>query len=190
MIRLRFIAGLENSEHKMKVLEYLQTKADATAEDILNVIQQREQTIRFVKNEPEGTTETVAFVSKNKSKRTFNAKPTNKKEVSDTFDCKKCGKSHKPKSCPAFGKTCNKCNKPNHFANVCQTKANVNYAQDVRVGDKNEEQLSDFSYFIGFSDFVKTGDMTTIKIQDRDVQMMKDTGASLSLISSSLEARS
>ena len=177
MIRLRFIAGWDNSEHKMKVSEYLQTKADAAAEDILNVIQQREQTIKFVKIDPEGTSETVDFVSENKSKRIFPAKPTNKKEVSDTFDCKKCGKNHKPKACPAFGKTCNKCKKPNHFANKCRTRANVNYAHEVKEGDQNEERLSELQFFIGFSDYVKTGDMTKIRIQDRDVQMMKDTGA-------------
>ncbi len=94
MKRLSFNAGLEKSELIKKVLEYLQTKADATAEDIQTLIQQREQTIKFVKNEPEGTTETVAFASKNKSKRNFSAKPTNKKEVSETFDCTKSGKSH------------------------------------------------------------------------------------------------
>ena len=45
MIRLQFIAGLQNSEHKMKVLEHLQQKPDATIDDILLVIQQREQTV-------------------------------------------------------------------------------------------------------------------------------------------------
>ena len=46
MIRLRFIAGLQNSEHKLKVLEHLQQNPDATIDDILLVIQQREQTER------------------------------------------------------------------------------------------------------------------------------------------------
>ena len=84
------------------------------------------------------------------------------------------------------GKTCNKCKKPNHFANVSRATASVKYTHEVKEGDQNEEQLSDFSYFIGFSDYVKTGDMTAIRIQDRDVKMMKDTGASLSLISTAV----
>ncbi len=66
---------------------------------------------------------------------------------------------------------------------MCRATANVNYAHEVNEGEQNEERLSDFSYFIGFSDYVKTRDMTKIRIQDRDVQMMKNTGASLSLIS-------
>ena len=29
---------------------------------------------------------------------------------------------HAKRKCPAYGKTCRKCNKKNHFANVCKTK--------------------------------------------------------------------
>ena len=60
MIRLRFIAGLQNSEHKLKVLEHLQQNPDATMDDILLVIQQREQTVQFVNKQNEQN-ETVSF---------------------------------------------------------------------------------------------------------------------------------
>ena len=36
-----------------------------------------------------------------------------------------CGYRHKRGRCPAYGKTCNACHKPNHFANVyniCQAE--------------------------------------------------------------------
>ena len=49
MIRLGFIAGLQNSEHKLKVLEYFRQNSNATIDDILLDIQQREQTVQFVK---------------------------------------------------------------------------------------------------------------------------------------------
>ena len=57
MIRLRFIAGLQTSEHQLKVLERLQQNPDATIDDILLVIQQREQTVQIVnkQNEPKET---------------------------------------------------------------------------------------------------------------------------------------
>ena len=57
MIRLRFIAGLQNTEHKLKVLEHLQQNPDATIDDILLVIQQREQPVQLVnkQNEPNKT---------------------------------------------------------------------------------------------------------------------------------------
>ncbi|GFT76649.1 transposon Tf2-6 polyprotein [Nephila pilipes] len=34
-------------------------------------------------------------------------------------ECKNCGRKHKPRECPAFGKICTKCNKKNHFATKC-----------------------------------------------------------------------
>ena len=36
--------------------------------------------------------------------------------------CRYCGGSHKRGSCPAYGQTCNKCKKSNHFSKVCQSK--------------------------------------------------------------------
>ena len=45
-----------------------------------------------------------------------------KKEVTRTVEnkCKFCGRSHLPCKCPAYGKTCNKCHKWNHFAVMCK----------------------------------------------------------------------
>lgn len=33
--------------------------------------------------------------------------------------CRKCGKSHQPKQCPAYGFSCHKCGKQNHYAKMC-----------------------------------------------------------------------
>ena len=38
------------------------------------------------------------------------------------FDCKRCGRKHGPKQCPAYGKECNKCKKKGHFAEQCRSK--------------------------------------------------------------------
>lgn len=40
---------------------------------------------------------------------------TNSKRI-----CKYCGGTHPPRACPAYGKSCNICSKPNHYAKVCQ----------------------------------------------------------------------
>ena len=37
-------------------------------------------------------------------------------------DCKFCGKSHDKGKCPAYGKTCNKCDSKNHFEAKCTQK--------------------------------------------------------------------
>ena len=33
--------------------------------------------------------------------------------------CSRCGLSHRPRQCPAYGRKCAKCNGPNHFARMC-----------------------------------------------------------------------
>ena len=43
---------------------------------------------------------------------------------SNSIKCKNCGRFHEHGKCPAFGKTCHKCNKLNHFAFNCQTPSN------------------------------------------------------------------
>lgn len=38
------------------------------------------------------------------------------------FNCAKCGIKHGPRNCPAFNKTCFKCDKEGHFAKKCRTR--------------------------------------------------------------------
>lgn len=40
------------------------------------------------------------------------------------FSCKKCGKKHLPRSCPAYQKECDNCGKFNHFASQCRYQQN------------------------------------------------------------------
>ena len=38
------------------------------------------------------------------------------------FQCQRCGTSHPPRKCPAFGQVCMKCQKKGHFAKFCKTR--------------------------------------------------------------------
>ena len=64
--------------------------------------------------------------------------PPNK---SDTSECWYCGCKHelrKRELCQAFGKLCNKCHKPNHFANKCR---NISVRSSVRMIDENIDEV-------------------------------------------------
>ena len=60
-------------------------------------------------------------------------------------ECRNCGLKwpHKNGPCPAKGRTCNKCGKPNHFARVCRLKLNSNgdrstsYRQSTQQREKS-----------------------------------------------------
>ena len=187
MIRLRFIARLQNSEHKLKVLEHLQQKPDGTIDDILLVIQQREQTVQFVnkQNEPN---ETISFARNGQLRK----KTTGNGKVSTGIhnkakECPQCGTKHEPRSCPAFGKTCNNCKKPNHFAKRCRVKKQTPHCVGKEANfEENQSSTSDYSYFMGHTDCIKNGTMEKIKVNGKETPMMKETGASLTLISKKL----
>ena len=127
MIRLRFIAGLDNLEHNFRMLEHLQQNPDAIIDDILLDIQQREQIVQFVnkQNEPN---ETVSFARNGQLRKKTTGNCTNSTGIHNKAkQCPKCETRHEPRSCPAFGKTCNNCKKPNYFAKVCRVKKQTNH---------------------------------------------------------------
>ena len=109
------------TKHKLKVLEHLQQIPDATIDDILLVIQQREETVQFV-NKQNGPNETVSFARNGQLRRTTGNDKISAGIYNKAKECSKCGTKHEPRSCPAFGKSCNNCKKPNHFAKVCRVK--------------------------------------------------------------------
>ena len=59
----------------------------------------------------------------------------------DMPECWYCGRKHelrKRELCPAFGKLCNKCHKPNHFANKCRSTAAKG---SVKLVDDNGDEV-------------------------------------------------
>ena len=54
--------------------------------------------------------------------------------------CGKCGKSHERGNCPAYGKTCNRCQGINHFKAVCRSKVTAKTAQSPHRSKKSQPQ--------------------------------------------------
>lgn len=61
----------------------------------------------------------------------------NDSKVSSMYKCLKCSRTHEKQKCPAFGKYCTICNKPNHFAVGCRFKNIRNFNHF-----KNNEQYN------------------------------------------------
>ncbi|GFS43632.1 transposon Ty3-G Gag-Pol polyprotein [Nephila pilipes] len=75
--------------------------------EIVRAAEASREQIRNMKYE----TATINFVKKKEI--------PNRPKKSSQYECKKCGRKHKPRECPAFGKICTKCNKKNHFVVKC-----------------------------------------------------------------------
>ncbi|XP_046864316.1 uncharacterized protein K02A2.6-like [Xenia sp. Carnegie-2017] len=65
-------------------------------------------------------------------------------------NCKYCGEIHQRGKCPAYGKTCSKCHKLNHFASVClSTSRSVHYTTEGHEGHDYEIASDANNIFIG-----------------------------------------
>lgn len=53
--------------------------------------------------------------------------------------CNRCTYTHRAGACPAYGKMCNKCSKPNHFSKACKTKT----VSAIEFEDDNEYNNND-----------------------------------------------
>ena len=64
-------------------------------------------------------------------------RPGHYQQPADKVDCKFCGKSHErsKQKCPAYGKTCKKCGKENHFAAKCKA------GQQPREREQRKKQV-------------------------------------------------
>lgn len=62
-------------------------------------------------------------------------------------NCKYCGYDHKRNQCPAFGKTCNKCQKLNHFAKMCMNNVQNKYQKKYveRIDDETKSTCTNMS---------------------------------------------
>ena len=56
-------------------------------------------------------------------------------------DCKWCGTVHQYGRCPAYGRTCDKCYRQNHFASVCYSGGNSNI--DTKEGNPKRVNMVD-----------------------------------------------
>ena len=66
-------------------------------------------------------------------------------------------------------------------------KKQTNHFVDEKANpEENSCSTPDYSHFIGHTDYIKNGIMEKITVNGKEISMMKDTGASLTLISKTL----
>lgn len=137
---------------------------------------------------------------KQEYKRNKNQHGNNKKykenENEKIKTCLNCGNQwHKQgrKSCPAYGKTCNKCRKYGHFAKVClstknnseNTKTNIRYnARDKMTTEQDDDDSSKESSFSINVNNINETPKANININGSNIKVIIDTGTSVNLISS------
>lgn len=95
--------------------------------------------------------------------------------------CGKCGSSHRPRECPAFGKECFKCHKYNHFRSMCR-ESGRGRANVANTECNNDESLDSGRSFVFCNRSHKVGlERVTLAIGGVDIKSVVDTGADFSI---------
>ena len=89
-------------------------------------------------------------------------------------NCRNCGSVHQPRSCPAYGKTCNKCHKLNHYARLCRSKTSDH---PIHTIEQSEDDQQDY-YISEITDQCANNEATVNALVNGQLLPMKvDTGA-------------
>ncbi|GBN90663.1 hypothetical protein AVEN_268019-1 [Araneus ventricosus] len=99
--------------------ERLLRESSLGLEKAIEIVRAAETSREQLRSMKEETAVTINSVKRNRSQN-------QPKQSSQEYECKKCGRKHKPHECPAYGKVCAKCNKKNHFVVKCfQNSKNI-----------------------------------------------------------------
>lgn len=136
MVKSQLIAGLRNASHQSKILSEM---------EVLKTLEQVTTRLLALESTERATTHfrppsEIAPISDRDAYRRENKRP----DPSKSKKCSGCGQALHPKgrsSCPAWGKNCRKCGKPNHFVSVCRSPSSTS-TNGVTIDDEPTSLLS------------------------------------------------
>ncbi len=111
-------------------------------------------------------------------------KEESRDKKTSTFRCKRCGTTHGPRQCPAYGKTCGKCGGWSHYAEYCYSKK-VHYMTKEEPTEERDpmfiDQVSIDDIYI--DDVQKEEDwIAPIQMKNVIVPLKLDTGAQANVL--------
>lgn len=146
MLRDRIVMGVRDKNLQRKLLETSKlslqlaverSRAAELSQEHANLIQKNEETLKVdaVRNQQFEAKYNNNYIKNNNIKRQTNYN-------TQFYQCKKCNTEHGPRQCPAYGKTCSKCHKMNHFAPGCKNRKVYSVDQEqIEVVDNSVHNL-------------------------------------------------
>ena len=181
MLRDRLVIGVAGNSIRARLLR----ESSLTLQKAIDICRSSEQAAIHLQQMDPVEAETAHFV-KNKQWTQKSGKP----DKAPNSNCKYCGKTHSKGKCPAYGTTCSKCNKRNHYAKVCQSsgKDRTEQPQDLTQklhqmdGDASD---SDESIYMVYSKtkqqyFVELAVDTPTRDETKTIRFQLDSGATCS----------
>ena len=118
--------------------------------------------------------------------RDFQARGPDKRFLK--YNCNFCGKKHLADmtECPAYGKKCKICDRPNHFAACCKAKKMVQYLHEQRDEDSQSQYSQSESEQVAWLGAVHEGGNRTVRakmmVNDCEILFDLDSGAEVNTI--------
>lgn len=141
--------------------------------------------ISICKTSEQASKQLDEFEGKSKTDKVSVVKNRNTKKEQN-FDCRRCGTSHQRRECPAFDKSCTKCNKKGHFAKMCRTKKKHDTKQKNRVNilEQNSDSVDseDEVYISAISAREKKNWSEKIQVGNVKFTVKLDTGAECNVL--------
>ena len=196
LIKDRIICGISENT----VRECLLREPDLTLDKALSICRaaeatrQRIQTMSLVEEKNlHAVSSSVDVKHKQKGQRPgqsmvdqrwHNKPQMSSKNIKPSAVCDKCGHSHKPKNCPAFGKTCSSCKKQNHFAKMCRSQRAKKTVQFL--GTENDDTANASLFIDAVNSNEKSGFCDVNLIINKNFTTFKiDTGAQTNVMTKS-----
>lgn len=99
--------------------------------------------------------------------------------------CGNCGRRHarKRESCPAFGKKCRICSKPNHFAQVCRSRHMMGASPQVNTIE-DQENMDEKQEIFSLSSVLSNNEIyCAARVNSKDIRLKIDSGAKCNVMS-------
>ncbi|XP_061887621.1 uncharacterized protein K02A2.6-like isoform X2 [Entelurus aequoreus] len=174
LVRDRIVCGTMDNALRERLLR----ETGLTLDKCVSMCRAAETTRAQAKELRRGET-TVHAIHKEQWKNKMCTKQKDQKDKSMEFKCGKCGGSHKPKYCPAYGKTCNNCGRSNHYAKCCKA-ASRKKVHTVEEDDDKEEFIVNV---VQACTVEKEEWIVPITVNQTTIPFKLDTGAHVNLLS-------
>ncbi|GFS03525.1 Gag polyprotein [Elysia marginata] len=176
-ILAQLIEGVNSSKLRKKALRDRLTLTQFLSEA------RNEELTEAQTREIERTDQACAINNKTKSVKVHKqpAPTTVKTKQDHSGVCRNCGGIYphpQSKPCPARGKICAACKKPNHFARVCRSKLKTENVRQLE-DNRHNESFGEDVFSMKSNKGVPTA---TIKLNNETVSCVVDTGASVNII--------
>ena len=112
LLKDQFIFGIHNKE----IQDHLLGEIKETDNSVRALYEARKIESKLAQRKMLGITN-PGLVSVDELRRSTSF---NRGKDTSKIDCRFCGRSHRKRDCPAYGKECHKCGRKNHFSNMCK----------------------------------------------------------------------